>query len=262
MDRFVTVVFLVLLSLSPAPAAPPAGPELQLEPFSHVYTVDVAIKGKRVAASRWQDSLERVAVGGRQVYRRTQVSTQSNGIVRTWISLFDTADFSAVSDTFDTSEGDIFGRVFNSGEVTDYSSLGKSRGVLTTQTVRLPVQYTDFNSGQFGLALLRLPLAVGYSTTLTTFGPTDARVQLVPIAVLRNEELRVGNCSFDALVVRAAFSARDYPDEGDNFMTFWIVKRPPYVLRLVTEAPQSGLVVTFDLQNKGISCPDEMPGGS
>ncbi len=86
--------------------------------------------------------------------------------------------------------------------------------MLTTQTVRLPVQYTDFNSGQFGLALLRLPLAVGYSTMLTTCGPTNARVRLVPIAVLRNEELRVGNCSFDALVVRAAFSARDYPDEA------------------------------------------------
>ncbi len=257
MDRFVPAV-IVALSLWSVPAAPAAGAEPRLEPFSHVYAVEVAIKGKHVATSRWQDVLERVAIGGRQVYRRTQISTQSNGIVRTWISVFDASDFSAVSDTFDTSEGDMFGRVFGRGEVADYSSLGKSRGVLTTQTARLPMHYSDFNSGQFGLALLQLPLAVGYSTTLTTFGPTDARVQFVPIEVLREERLTVGNCSFDALVVRAAFSARDYPDEGENFMTFWLVKRPPYVARLLTEAPQSGLVVSFDLDDKGISCPAEM----
>ncbi|MGB6518006.1 MAG: hypothetical protein WBE79_05785 [Candidatus Cybelea sp.] len=258
MDRLVGAVFVVLL-LWPAPAARAVGAELRLEPFSHVYAVDVAIKGKHVATSRWQDVLERVTIGGRQVYRRTQISTQSNGIVRTWISVFDASDFSAVSDTFDTSEGDMFGRVFGSGEVTDYSSLGKSRGVLTTQKAWLPVHYSDFNSGLFGLALLRLPLAVGYSTTLTTFGPTDARPQSVPIEVLREEALPVGTCSFDALVVRAAFSARDYPDEGDNFMTFWLVKRAPYVARLVTEAPQSGLVVSFDLDDTGISCPAEVP---
>lgn len=99
----------------------------------------------------------------------------------------------------------------------------KSRGVLTTQTVRLPMQYNDFDSGQLRLALLRLPLAVAYSTTLTTFGPTDARAQLVPIEVLRNAASRVA--------------------------------------RLVTEAPQSGLVVSFDLDNTGIPCPTDVPGG-
>lgn len=218
-----------------------------LEPFSHTYIVRAELNGKLVVTSRWKDSLERVAVNGRQLYRRTQISTQSNGTVRTWISVFGPEDLSPVSDTFSTSDGEIFARVFSRSGVTNYASSGATKGIITTETVALPVGYSDFNSGQFGLAVLQLPLKPGYRTTLTTFGTTDAKVQLVPLEVLRSETLHFAACSIDTLVARATFAARYYPDEGDNYMTFWLAKTPPYVAKLVTETPRTRLKVTFDL---------------
>lgn len=227
-----------------------------LQPFSHVYTVTADLKGKRAVSSRWQDTLERITVNGKPAYRRVQISTQSNGKVRTWISVFDPVTLAPVSDTFNSSDGEIFARVFAGENVTDYSSSGAQKGLLTSETVKLPPGYSDFNSGQFGLALLQLPLAPQYTTTLTTFGPTDSSVQYVPIKVLRSETLRYGNCSLDTNVVRATFLAKYYPDEGENYMTFWLAKSPPYVAKLLLEAPGSGLSVTFDLERPTIpSCP-------
>ena len=113
------------------------------------------------------------------------------------------------ADTFNTSEGDVSVRDSGTGTVTDYYSLGKNRGIVAS--------------------------------------PTGTAVEHVPIEVLRKEALHVGNCSFDALVVRDTFSAHDYPDEGDNYA------------RLVTEAPQSSLVVSFDLDDNGDSCPTSAP---
>ncbi len=43
------------------------------------------------------------------------------------------------------------------------------------------------------------------------------------------------------------FLAKYYPDEGENYMTFWLMQRPPYVARLVTDASQKHLSVSFDL---------------
>lgn len=226
-----------------------------LQPFAHVYTVSADVKGKHLT-SRWQDTLDTITVRGKQVYRRVQISTQSNGVVRTWISVFDPATLAPVSDTFNSSDGEIFARVFAAGSVTDYSSSGAQKGVLASQTVQLPANYTDFNSGQFGLALLQLPLAPHYSTTLTTFGPTDAQVQYVPIEVLRAETLHYGACSLDTSVVRATFLAKYYPGEGQNYMTFWLAKRPPYVAKLLLESPKTGLTVTFDLERPKVpNCP-------
>lgn len=110
------------------------------------------------------------------------------------------------------------------------------------------------NGGQFGLALLRLPLTPHHRTTLTTFGSTDTTVQSVLIEVLRTETFHYGACSTEAAVVRATFFARYYPDEGDNYMTFWLTNRPPYVVKLVTEAPRTGLTVTYALDDESRPC--------
>jgi hypothetical protein len=225
-----------------------------LQPFAHSYVVSATIKGKTFVASRWEDKLEATTVDGRPAFRRTQISIQTNGIVRTWISIFDAGSLAPISDTFNSSDGEIFARVFDSGHVTDYASMGADKGRITVERAELPVTYSDFTSGQFGLALLRLPLAPNYRTTLTTFGPTDSRVQFVPIAVLRAQTLHYGACSLETLVVRASFSGRDYPDEGDNSMTFWLAKKPPYVARLLTETPRSGLIVSYDLSKESQSC--------
>ncbi len=194
-------------------------------------------------------------VAGKKALRRTQISLQSNGRVRTWISLFEHATLTPIADTFNTSDGEIFARTFADGAATDYSSSGSTKGLMTTSKTALPPGYSDFNGGQFGLALLELPLALGFKTTLTTFGPTDAAIQYVPVEVLRQEQLHVGACVLPTLVVRATFQAKYYPDEGENYMTFWLVQRPPYVARLVTDAPQKHLSVSFDLNDTGTGCP-------
>jgi hypothetical protein len=33
-------------------------------------------------------------------------------------------------------------------------------------------------------------------------------------------------------------------------MTFWLAKRPPYVAKLVTQAPRAKLSVSFDLDDR------------
>jgi hypothetical protein len=231
-----------------------AGAAIGLQPYSVTYAVTATAKGKTLVTARWRDTLDVIAVAGKQAYRRTQVSLQSNGVSRTWVSVFDPEAFSPIADTFSTSDGDIFARVFAGSRVTDYASNGSNRGILTSSTTVLPSNYSDFNGGQFGLALLELPLTPHYQTTLTTFGTTDTTVQSVPIEVLRTETLSLGSCSFDAVVVRATFSAKYYPDEGDNYMTFWLTKRRPYVVQLIADAPRSGLTVTYRLDDKSHAC--------
>jgi hypothetical protein len=225
-----------------------------LQPFSHVYAVTATVNGKPAVTTRWQDTLDEVTIGRQKAYRRTQISIQSNGKVRTWVSVFVPDSLVPITDTFNTSDGDIFIRTFADGMVTDYASSGDQRGVMTTSQAPLPAGYSDFNGGQFGLALLQLPLTPHYKATLTTFGPTDSAIQLVPIEVLRTEKVRIGSCSPDAFVVRATFSAKYYPDEGENFMTFWLTRAPPYVIKLVTEAPEKGISVAFNLDPSESAC--------
>ncbi len=219
-----------------------------LQPYSHTYAVVATINGKSVMTSRWKDTLDYITVAGKPALRRTQVSSQSNGRSRTWISIFEPGSLAPIADTFNTSEGDIFARTFSEGTAQSYSSSGDDRGVLKTAQAKVPEGYSDFNGGQFGLALLGLPLAPSFKTELVTFGPTDLQVQVIPVEVLRRETVTIAGRAQEALVVRATFAAKYYPDEGDNFMTFWLSKDSPYVVRLVTEAPQQHLRVTFDLE--------------
>jgi hypothetical protein len=251
-DRIASASVAAFLAAACADVAT-AGESL-LEPFSHTYVVTADVKGRHIVASHWHDVLDYVTINGKPAFRRTQISTQTNGNVRTWISVFDTATLAPVSDTFNTSDGTIFARVFHAGYVTDYSSDDPQKGLLKTARAAVPEGYSDFNSGQFGLALLRLPLAPNYATTLTTFGPTDANVQLIPIAVTGMETVRLNGCSRNAYVVRATFAATYYPDEGENYMTFWVSKQPPYVLRLLLDTPKTGLKVSFDLDEKSATC--------
>jgi hypothetical protein len=228
------------------PNAAPAA--VRLQPFSHTYSVVAIVNGKAAVTSQWHDTLDELTVAGKRALRRTQVSLQSNGKSRTWVSVFERDTLSPISDTFNTSDGDIFARTFVNGVATDYSSSGAARGVLVTTITHLPLGYSDFNGGQFGLALLQLPLAPSYKTTLTAFGPTDTSIQSIPIEVLRKEAIEIGTRSVEAFVVRATFSAKYYPDEGENYMTFWLTKEAPYVARLVMEAPQQNLHVEFSLE--------------
>lgn len=238
-----------------AVASPRLAGAAELHPYSHVYSVTATLGGRTAVTSRWQDTLDEVTLAGTKALRRTQISSQSNGRVRTWISLFKQATLAPIADTFTTSDGEIFARTFADGMATDYSSTGPAKGLMTTSKTALPQGFSDFNGGQFGLALLNLPLAVGFKTTLTTFGTTDTTTQYVPIEVLRAERLQVGTCLLPTLVVRATFQAKYYPDEGENYMTFWLLQQPPYVARLVTDAPQKRLSVSFDLSDTGAACP-------
>ncbi len=240
---------LVALSLAAATSPGAAYAGVDLQPYSHTYRVVATIGGKQVVTTQWKDTLDTIVVAGKKAVRRTQVSLQSNGRSRTWVSVFEPGSFAPIADTFNTSEGEIFARAFSDDTATSYSSNGADLGILKTSTAHLPKGYSDFNGGQFGLALLGLPLAPSYKTTLVTFGPTDAAVQLVPIEVLRREQIQIAGRAVDALVVRATFAAKYYPDEGENFMTFWLTKEAPYVARLVTDAPQQHLRVTFDLES-------------
>ncbi len=241
---------IVLAALSLAAAAPPAAyAGVDLQPYFHTYKVVATVNDKPVVTTQWKDTLDTITVAGKKAVRRTQVSLQSNGRSRTWVSIFEAGSLAPIADTFNTSEGEIFARAFSDDTATSYSSSGADLGILKTSTARLPKGYSDFNGGQFGLALLALPLAPSYKTTLITFGPTDAEIQLVPIEVLRLEQIQVAGRAVEAFVVRATFAARYYPDEGENFMTFWLVKDAPYVARLVTDAPRQRLRVTFDLES-------------
>lgn len=220
---------------------------VDLKPYSHVYTVVATVNGKPLVTSQWKDTLDEIAVAGKKVFRRTQVSLQSNGRSRTWISIFEPGSLVPVADTLDTSEGDIFARTFSNGVASSYRSSGDNRGVLTSFQTKLPEEYSDFNGGQFGLALLGLPLVPSYRTILVTFGPTDSALQEIPIEVLRRETIQIVGSAVETLVVRATFPAKYYPKEGENYMTFWLSKRVPYVAKLVMEAPRQHLQVTFDL---------------
>jgi hypothetical protein len=240
---------LVALSLAAAASPVAAYAGVDLQPYSHTYKVVATVGGKPVVTTQWKDTLDTITVAGKKAVRRTQVSLQSNGRSRTWVSIFEAGSLAPIADTFNTSEGEIFARTFSDDTARSYASSGADLGILRTSTARLPQGYSDFNGGQFGLALLGLPLAPSYKTTLVTFGPTDAAVQLVPIEVLRREQIHVAGRPIESLVVRATFAAKYYPDEGENFMTFWLTKEAPYVARLVTDAPQQHLRVTFDLES-------------
>lgn len=252
MKRRSVLLFFALCELSLS--ATSAASSSAVQPFSHVYNVTAVLKGRTVATTRWTDKLEAVSSGDRQLLRRSQVSVQSNQTVRTWVSVFDPVTLSPISDTFNSSNGDILLRTFDSGYATDYSSMGDTRGIVRIARAPVPAKYSDFNSGQFGLSLVGLPLAPGYRTTLTTFGPTDLGVEVIPVEVLRQESLVVGECALDTFVVRATFAAKYSPDEGENYMTFWLTQRPPYVARLVLDTPSSGLRVNFDLDPAGQVC--------
>jgi len=225
-----------------------ASASVTLQPFTHTYAVTALLDGKPVVTAEWHDTLDGVTVAGKNALRRTQVSVQSNGKTRTWVSVFEPDTFAPIADTFSTSDGEIFARTFSGAQATQYSATGPSRGIVATTIVPVPPGYSDFNGGQFGLALLQLPLTPSYKTSLTTFGTTDSTVQIVSVEVLRSETIKVGLETLNTVVVRAIFAAKYYPEEGENFMTFWLTKTPPYVVRLVQETPARHLRVDYDLK--------------
>ena len=110
---------ILVTALALAGNRPRLATAIELQPYSHVYSVTANVGGRTAVTSRWQDTLDEVPLAGKKAFRRTQISLQSNGRVRTWISLFEHTTLAPVADTFNTSDGEIFARTFADGVATD-----------------------------------------------------------------------------------------------------------------------------------------------
>lgn len=96
----------------------------------------------------------------------------------------------------------------------------------------------DFLGGVYGLLLVSFPLKIRFSATLPSFDENTDTIRWKTFRVKGEEMVGAGSGKqVKAWVVETA-------DNGA--MTFWLTKRPPYIIKLVYVYP-NGLRATYTM---------------
>lgn len=212
-----------------------------LQPYNNAWFYSAKFAdGHEVAEGIWSDHLQWTTAGGKQALLRVQGTSFIRGVSNVTLNVFDPKTLSPISSEAHNIDGTIFRRTFDGVHVTTVT-LDGAKDTKTPEPADLSEPVYDFNGGMYGLLLASLPFKVGLKGTLPAIGDGDTRITAEPFEVLRQEMVSAGaRGRLKAWVVESA-----HP--GDFTMTFWLVKKPPYVIKLVMNDITHGRVLTWDM---------------
>jgi len=212
-----------------------------LQPYNNawIYTVTLP-NGEKSPQGIWSDHVQWTTVGGKQVLMRVQGTTFVNGASNSIRNVFDPKTLAPISSETHGIDGSIFRRTFNGAHVVSETLAGaKDPSRKTEADLAMPVY--DFNGGLYGLLLAALPLKAGLTGSLPAVADREDVLTAEPFHVLREEYVSAGSRG----KVKAWVVETERP--GDYRMTFWLSKKPPYIIKLVDVLESTGRVLTWEM---------------
>lgn len=212
-----------------------------LKPYNNAWTYTVRLSdGRVVPQGIWSDRLQWTSVDGKPAMLRVQGVTFIKGLSSVTLNVFDPKSMAPISSEAHHIDGTIFKRSFDGAHV-ETTTLANAKDTASPKASQLPQAVYDFNGGLYGLLLAALPLKAGLAGSLPAIADDSDSMTAEPFRVLREEMVSAGaRGRVKAWVVESA-------KPGQYIMTFWIAKRPPYIIRLVMTNEVNHSVLSWDM---------------
>ena len=212
-----------------------------LQPYNNAWFYTAKLPDGQVRPEGiWTDHMQWATVDGRQVLMRLQAITFLNGLSSSTINVFDPKTLAPISTEKHNIDGTVFKRTFNGSHVTSVT-LKSPSDTATPNAAELSEPVYDFNGGLYGILLAALPMKAGFSGSLPAVADFNDVLSVESFHVLRQESVRAGSHG----MVRAWVVESAKP--GNYTMTFWITKKPPYIIRLVYDDFANKRLLTWDM---------------
>jgi len=194
-----------------------------------------------VERGSWTDEVQVVEVGGRRLLKRTWVLTRGGKVFDTINTLADPKTFAPVMTEERKHDGEFLYFDFAGTRLKGQRSSVPPGGQPRRIEAKLGTQFFDYYGGVYDLFLASLPLREGYAATfpaaMATFGPDadPADLDWVTIRVDRKEAVAAdGGRKVEAWVVDCY--------NAFGFFKVWVVKEPPYVMKMMIVGPGGGRI--------------------
>lgn len=210
----------------------------KLQPYQNAWVVTIRKRDGTVLPTQgiWFETLKQVEIEGRKVFvwnsssidYRTQgfsIDEQAKMIVFSNLDILDAKTLAPIRSLHHFGNDDIL-RYSVDGRHVSWGHASSDNGPWETHNFDTPVPAYDLDGGFFAVFAPLLDLRVGNSGVLPGIGDKDNPLRGYPFRVVRKEKLRAGNFgAVETTVVEI------YEPRTEEVFTFWVVDRPPYVLR-------------------------------
>jgi hypothetical protein len=218
-----------------------------LQPYTNAWQMATVSKTgeRRADAGTWTDRLERVTIGGKSYFKRTQIASfkRKNGAVGATtetVNIFDARTLAPMSRTFKqrvVTTGQTSTRAvrFDPGlTIVTTTASGKTH-VTTTRSSR---HAFDFYGGVYALIWIALPLRQGFTATFPSYGEEDpATVTPVSYTVSGSETITVGSHHVNTWRINC--------NSEIGPLTYWVTAKPPYIIRMEYTDASTGTTWTL-----------------
>lgn len=212
-----------------------------LRPYNNAWFYSATLADGSIAPQGiWSDHMQWTKVDGKQEMLRVQGTSYISGVSDVLINVFDPTTLIPIKSETHRIDGTIFTRTFDGAHVTSVT-LANVKDHKRPDAADLPQAVYDFNGGMYGILLASLPLKVGLKGTLPAVADQDNTLSMEPFEVLRQETVSAGMRGMvKAWVVDSA-------KPGNYVMRFWLMKKPPYIIKLVMTDEAHERVLTWDM---------------
>ena len=188
----------------------------------------------------WTDHMQWTTVDGRKALMRVQGTIFIVGKSNVVINTFDPKTLAPIGREAHNIDGSVSRRSFAGTHITD-ANRANGATADTTTSADLPVPVYDFNGGLYGILLASLPLKPGLTGSLPAINDEGNALSIEPFHVLRQETVSAGaRGRVKAWVVETV-------KPGNYTMTFWLMKKPPYIIHLVMDDQANKRTLTWDM---------------
>jgi hypothetical protein len=213
----------------------------RLQPYDNAWIYSATLPDGSVRAQGiWTDHFTRYSVQGKSMWRRLQGMTYTNHVMSSVSNVFDPDSCAPVSNEQHHPDESVLKRTFAGAHVAS-ERIDKSGAESRKNAFDLSLPVFDFYGGTYGILLSCFPLEVGYTATFSAIDETKDELKPVTLSVLREEKVRAGLMG----MVKTLVVFVETP--GEYSQTFWLSKKPPYIIRLQVLWADKHAVATFDM---------------
>jgi hypothetical protein len=210
-----------------------------MKPYTNNWKVTLTTpKGDKRFFQVWTDYSQKMDLNGKTFIHRIQDIYDANGnFLRSQMNFVDEKTLLPVRGSLTFNNGTNYYFEFNGKHVTGNYKIKTD----TSQEIKYDTTFsrTVYDWTLYGILLAGLPLKVDFHTVMPIYeypNPTDGWLK---VDVNKKEMIDARN--------RGKISA--FKVETNQNMIFYIIKEPPYVLKLIYTTPK-GAILTWDMMNE------------
>ena len=212
-----------------------------LKPYNNAWFYSAKLPdGRVVPQGIWSDHMQWMTIDGKQRMLRVQGTTFITGAANTIVNVFDPKSLAPIRSERHDIDGTLLRRSFEGAHVTSVT-LANAKDTRTPDQANLSQPVYDFNGGMYGILLAALPLEKGLRGSLPAMAENAYEVEQEPVEAIGRETVDAGRSGKVTAWVVDCVKPKDYT------MRFWLIKEPPYIIKLVMSDEAHDRVLTWEM---------------